>query len=583
MTSQKELVKQVKANNKLSNLMIFFKTAFDLLIQILMVHMVSLMISTTLSVRAIFIDSGLMLLCFLLKAICAYESTWKSHEAAYNCLTQLRLRIIRHLKKLPLGFFQERKTGDLTNIVRNDVEQVEIYLAHALPEIMAATLLPAIIFVLMVFLDWRLALVMIAGLPFMWLTKKLAAPSWAKGFKVVAAYTTNMQESLMEYVANISVIKTFGKEETKTEKAIAAAGDYVTWVKRSMNTISVPMGLISIFMESGVVLVMILGSWLLSIGEITIPVFILTLILSTAFTSSIGKTATFQHFKIQFNQAMEGIGSVLNVPVKERREKDENPRNGDIVIRDLSFSYKGKKETLEQISLTFPMGSKNALVGVSGCGKSTLSSLMMGFWSPDHGSITVGGTHTSQLSEKQLGALFSIVLQEVFLFNMSMEENIRIGKPDADMEEIISAAKKARIHDFIMSLPGQYATTAGEAGVKFSGGEKQRISIARMILKSAPIIILDEATAAVDAENEACIQAAIEDLSRDKTVIMIAHHLNTIKALDQIVVMDSGKVIDTGTHEELMGHCPLYQKMVEDQNKVDNWNIKEGSDDKGNI
>ena len=200
----------------------------------------------------------------------------------------------------------------------------------------------------------------------------------------------------------------------------------------------------------------------------------------------------------------------------------------------------------------------------------------MGFWTPEHGSITIGGVNLEKLSEKQLGALISIVQQETFLFNLSMEENIRIGKPDATMEEIVDAAKKARIHDFIMGLPDQYETTAGEAGVKFSGGEKQRISIARMILKDAPIIILDEATAAVDAENEAYIQAAIEDLSRSKTVIMIAHHLNTIRDVDQIVVMDSGRVIDTGTHARLMEHCPLYQKMVADQNKVDNWNIKEG-------
>lgn len=189
----------------------------------------------------------------------------------------------------------------------------------------------------------------------------------------------------------------------------------------------------------------------------------------------------------------------------------------------------------------------------------------------------IAGEDAATFSEKQLNRLFSIVQQEVFLFNLSMEENIRIGKPEASMEEIIAAAKKARIHDFIMSLPNGYQTMAGEAGVKFSGGEKQRISIARMILKDAPIIILDEATAAVDTENEAYIQAAIDDLSRDKTVIMIAHHLNTIRGADQIVVMDSGRIVDTGRHNALLDRCALYRKMVEDQNKVDNWKIKEVS------
>lgn len=576
MTSQKELVQQVKSKNRLSNIMIFFKTVFDVLPQIFVIHMIALIISGTLTMRTIGMDCGAILLCFLLKAVCTYEATWKAHEAAYNCLTDLRQQIIRHLKRLPLGFFQERKTGDLTNIVRNDVEQVEIYLAHALPEIMSATLLPVIIFILMLFLDWRLALVMIVGLPLMWLTKKLASPLWAKGFKVVADSTTNMQESMMEYVSNIPVIKAFGKEETKTAKTVQAAQDYVTYVKQSMNGISVPMGLINVFMESGVVLVMVLGTWLLSADIITVPIFVLAVILGAAFTSSIARTATFQHYGIQFNQAMAGIGSILNVPAQERPQSDRAARNGDIEMKEVSFAYQGKKETLENINLTFRMGSKNALVGASGCGKSTLSSLLMGFWTPEHGSITIGGVNLEKLSEKQLGALISIVQQETFLFNLSMEENIRIGKPDATMEEIVNAAKKARIHDFIMGLPDQYETTAGEAGVKFSGGEKQRISIAHMILKDAPIIILDEATAAVDAENEAYIQAAIEDLSRSKTVIMIAHHLNTIRDVDQIVVMDSGRVIDTGTHARLMEHCPLYQKMVADQNKVDNWNIKEG-------
>ena len=200
----------------------------------------------------------------------------------------------------------------------------------------------------------------------------------------------------------------------------------------------------------------------------------------------------------------------------------------------------------------------------------------MGFWQPDNGSIRIGGTDMQSLSDKQVNSLFSIVQQETFLFNLSIEENIRIGKPDASKDEIIKAAKKARIHDFIVSLSKGYDTAAGEAGVKFSGGEKQRISIARMILKDAPIIILDEATAAVDAENEAAIQDAIETLSRDKTVITIAHHLNTIQSADQIIVMDAGAVIDSGTHRELMQKCVLYQKMVSDQNKVDHWNIKEG-------
>lgn len=577
MMKQQELERQVKGKNRVSNIILCCKIILDLIPQVLLIHMIGLYFNALLTKQQILLESTAILLCFVGKAICSYLATWKAHKAAYTCLTDLRLQIIRHLKKLSLGFFQERKTGDLTNIVQHDVEQVEGHLAHGLPEIMSATVLPAIVFIIMLWVDWRLALVMIAGLPLMWLTKKVSAPLWEKNFKIFADSVTQMQENVMEYVSNISVIKAFGKEENKTEKTIKSAKDYDYWVKKSMAGISVPMGLIIMFMESGVVLVMILGTYLLSIGEIQVPRLILSIVLGGLFTSSIAKVATFQHYGIVFKQAMKGIGSILNVSVPNRPAESAIPVNGDIEISELNFSYNGDGKVLEDINLRFSKGSKIALVGASGCGKSTLANLLMGFWEPTGGSITIAGENTLAFSEKQLNRLFSIVQQDVFLFNLSMEENIRIGKPDADMEEIIAAAKKARIHDFIMSLPDGYQTSAGEAGVKFSGGEKQRISIARMILKDAPIIILDEATAAVDMENEVYIQAAIDDLSRDKTVIMIAHHLNTIRDVDQIVVMDEGKVIDTGKHDALMSRCTLYRKMVEDQNKVDSWKIKEVS------
>lgn len=575
MPSSQELTRHVASKNRLSNIMICLKAALDIIPQVLIIHMIGIAYSHSLSRNLILKDSGCILLCFALKAVCAYGAVWKAHEAAYNSLTELRLRIIAHLKKLPLGFFQERRAGELANIVQHDVEQAEVYLAHGLPEIMAAALLPVVIFVVMLALEWRLALLMIAGLPLMWLTRKISAPLWKKNFKIFTDSMRRMQGNLMEYVSNISVVKAFGKEERKTEETLRSAKDYVYWVKRSMAGVSVPMGLIDLFMESGVVLVMIFGSWLLSIDRLSVSRFVLAVILGAAFTSSIAKTATFQHYRIVFNQAMSCVGSILNVPAPQSRAADAAAANGDIEIRRLSFAYKGKRDTLKDIDLTFRKGSRNALVGASGCGKSTLAHLLMGFWRPGAGTISIAGRDIQELSEKQLNSLFSIVQQEVFLFNLSLKENILIGNPNASDEEIVSAARKARLHDFIMSLPRGYDTAVGEAGVKFSGGEKQRLSIARAILKNAPIIVLDEATAAVDAENEACIQAAIADLNREKTIITIAHHLNAIRNADQIAVMDDGALIDSGTHAELMERCALYREMVCAQNKVDNWNIKE--------
>ena len=584
MKDKRELVREMTAKSRLSNSLLLTRAVLGLVPTFLVIFLVHLFLEGSLSPTAIAYVAAGMTACVVGKAACMYTATWKAHRVAYSCLTDIRLRIVRHLKKLPLGFFQIRRPGDLANVMRNDVEQVEVYLAHGLPESASATLFPAAAFVLMLAVDWRLALCMMAGLPLMGLVKKAAAPAWARGFEIVAQYASRMQNSLMEYVANIAVVKAFGKEERKTDETVGAARDYVNWATSSMNDVSVPMALIALFMEFGTVLVLIVGTWLLSTGGISIERLILAMVLAAAFTSSVAKTATLQHYRFMFDQAMTGIESVLGVKTSDFIESSEEPRMGDIELHGVSFSYpqseedgNERKQALDSIDLVFRRGSTNALVGSSGCGKSTLASLIMGFWQPDSGRVTVGGQDLSQLSERQVSSLFSIVQQDVFLFNQSIEENILIGRPGATHEEVVKAAKRARIHDFISRLPHGYATVPGEGGVQLSGGERQRISIARVMLKDAPIIILDEATAAVDAENEALIQEAIDDLSRDKTVVTIAHHLNAVRGVEQIVVMREGCIAGAGTHEDLMRACPLYQEMVDKQKQVDNWDIKEAT------
>lgn len=582
MKDKRELVRKMTAKSRLANALLLTRAVLGLVPTVLIIFLVHLFLEGSLSPAAIAYVAAGMTACVVAKALCMYTATWKAHRVAYSRLTDIRLRIVRHLKKLPLGFFQIRRPGDLANVMRNDVEQVEVYLAHGLPESASATLFPAAAFVLMLAVDWRLALCMMAGLPLMWLVKKAAAPAWARGFEIVAQYASRMQNSLMEYVANIAVVKAFGKEERKTDETVGAARDYVNWATSSMNDVSVPMALIALFMEFGTVLVLIVGTWLLSTGGISIERLILAMVLAAAFTSSVAKTATLQHYRFMFDQAMTGIESVLGVKTPDLIESSEEPRMGDIELHGVSFSYpqseedgNERKQALDSIDLVLRRGSTNALVGSSGCGKSTLASLIMGFWQPDSGRVTVGGQDLSQLSERQISSLFSIVQQDVFLFNQSIEENILIGRPGATHEEVVKAAKRARIHDFISRLPHGYATVPGEGGVQLSGGERQRISIARVMLKDAPIIILDEATAAVDAENEALIQEAIDDLSRDKTVVTIAHHLNAVRGVEQIVVMSEGHIAGAGTHEELMSTCPLYQEMVAKQKQVDNWDIRE--------
>ena len=573
---EKELRKKVIGKNGLSNLLLALKIVCDLIPQILLVYLISSLITNNISegnLKYIFLG---IFTSFVLKGVFYYFATKVAHEKAYEKLTELRLDIIGHLKKLSLGFFKEHNTGELTNIVQHDVEQVEVYLAHGLPEIISVTLLPTIIFVAMIFVDWRLALGMIAGVPLMYLVKVLSQKTMDKNFAIYFNHENKMREELMEYVKNISVIKAFAKEEEISERTLKTAREYIYWVKKSMGAITIPMGLIDIFMEIGVVIVMILGSIFLYQGNITTPNFILAIILSSAFTASISKTATLQHFSIVFREALKAIGKVLTVPLPKKKT-EQGLEFGNIEFKDVNFAYGKDGFELKNINLTFKKNSLNAFVGASGCGKSTVSNLLMGFWDADSGRIEINGKDIKDYSQENISNLIGSVQQDVILFDLSIFDNIAIGKLNATKEEVIEAAKKARCHDFISALPNGYETRVGEMGVKLSGGEKQRISIARMILKNAPILILDEAMAAVDSENERLIGEAIDDLSKDKTIITIAHHLNTIRDSDQIIVMDKGVVLDAGSHEELMKRCEFYKDMVEAQNKVDRWNLKDDS------
>ena len=572
--TEKELRKKAIGDNLSSNILLFLRILFDLAPQVLLVYLISSLIAqdiTEAKVKYIFV---VMFVSFVLKGVCYYFATKVAHEKAYKKLTELRLSVIEHLKKLSLGFFKEHNTGELTNIIQHDVEQVEVYLAHGLPEIMAVTLLPAVIFIAMIFVDLRLALGMITGVPLMYLVKVLSQKTMNKNFAIYFGHENKMREELMEYVKNISVVKAFAKEEEISERTLKTAREYIYLVKKSMGAVIVPMGLIDIFMEIGVVIVMILGSVFLYQGNITVPDFILAIILSSAFTASISKTATLQHFSVVFKEALKGIGKVLTVPLPNNKT-EECLDFGNIEFKNVNFTYGKESFELKDINLVFRRESLNAFVGASGCGKSTVSNLLMGFWDTDSGQIEINGKDIKNYSQETISKFIGSVGQEVILFDLSIAQNIAIGKAGATKEEIIEAAKKARCHDFIFALPNGYDTRVGEMGVKLSGGEKQRISIARMILKNAPILILDEAMAAVDSENEKLISEAIYDLSKNKTVITIAHHLNTIRNSDQIIVMDKGLVLDTGNHKELMTRCEFYKDMVEAQNKVDRWSLKE--------
>lgn len=565
-----------ESRSLLSNSVVILHLIFGTLPILLVVWAVDKLMNGTLSSIIVWGIGGIMILLALLRGVFYGTSIWRAHRSAYNALTRLRLRIISHLQCLPLGFFQERKVGDLVNIINHDVEQIEIYLAHGLPEILSATLFPALLWVIIMVLDWRLGLSLISLLPVAFLLQMAVKTLWGKSFQHFMESTQKMSEDLLEYVATISVIKAFSNEENRTVRVLGGMRDYIHWVKRSMFSVTVPMALITMFLEGGIVVMTLVGLWLMTSGELTVARFILALILGGLFSSSFAKLATFQHFRIVYGQSLAKVQSITEVQTKETVDKKTDTTQTEICFEHVTFSYSNKEDNaLKDVCLQFPRGSHTAIVGESGSGKTTLASLMMGFWQPQTGTIRLGGENITELSERNIADYFSMVQQEVFLFNTTIRDNIRIGRPTATQKEVEMAAERARIHDFIMGLPNGYDTLAGEAGVKFSGGEKQRISIARMLLKDSPIVILDEATAALDGENEKLIQEALDELQRNKTVITIAHRLNTIQDMERIVVMDKGQVVSKGTHRELMKDCSLYRNMTETQEQVSKWQLKE--------
>ena len=565
-----------ESRSLLSNAVVILHLILGTLPILLVVWAVDKLMNSTLSPIIVWGIGGIMILLAMLRGVFYGTSIWRAHQSAYNALTRLRLRIISHLQRLPLGFFQERKVGDLVNIINHDVEQIEIYLAHGLPEILSATLFPALLWAIIMVLDWRLGLSLISLLPVAFLLQMAVKTLWGKSFQHFMESTQKMSEDLLEYVATISVIKAFSNEENRTERVLGGMRDYIRWVKRSMFSVTVPMTLITMFLEGGIVVMTLIGLWMMSSGELTVARFILALILGGLFSSSFAKLATFQHFRIVYGQSLAKVQSITEVQTKETADKKTDTTQTDVCFEHVTFSYPNKEDNaLKDVCLQFPKGSHTAIVGESGSGKTTLASLMMGFWQPQTGTIRLGGENIMEFSERNIADYFSMVQQEVFLFNTTIRDNIRIGRPTATQKEVEMAAERARIHDFIMGLPNGYDTLAGEAGIKFSGGEKQRISIARMLLKDSPIVILDEATAALDGENEKLIQEALDELQRNKTVITIAHRLNTIQDMERIVVMDKGQIVSKGTHRELMKECSLYRNMTETQEQVSKWQLKE--------
>ena len=515
-------------------------------------------------------------LSYMVKIVCFGLSTGLSHHVAYHVLEGLRLKIADAFLKAPLGEVQAHSIGEIKNVIVDRIEEIEPPLAHMIPEGSGHLVLPAVSLIALFFLDFRVALGSLLSLPigfvFMLITFAISGKSLTKYMESNA----RLNSVIVEYIEGIEVIRAFGKAGSSYKKYADAVLEYKGFVIDWMRSTWVSMKLAFAFMPATLLGVVPVSLFLVSCGSLSVSEMTLAVMLAMSMIVSFAKLEAFANSIRQMKYTVDQTEAFLNMAKLSEPESKAILEGMDVRLKNVRFSYSEKNgEILHGIDLTLPQGSYTALVGPSGGGKSTLARLVARFWDVCDGSIEIGGVDIRNISIGQLSDLVSFVTQDNFLFQASIKENIRIGNPSATDEEVISAAKKARCDAFISKLPDGYDTSAGEAGKKLSGGEKQRIAIARIMLKNAPIVILDEATAFTDPENEHLIQQSISELTKGKTLLVIAHRLSTVKDADKIVVLNDGTVEAMGTHEELLKQSPLYKRMWDAHIGAKSWTLRE--------
>ena len=490
-------------------------------------------------------------------------STSLSHISAYTILENIRLALAQRLMKAPLGTVMGESVGKLKSVLVDRVETIELPLAHMIPECSSNLLLSAAVFIYLACIDWRMALAMLVTIPF----ALVAFAAMMKNFNKL--YADYMESSnyvngvIVEYVEGIEVIKAFNQSSSSYEKfakAVQSFKDYtLKWYQSSWKG----MNFITAVLPSTFLGTLPVGMYLYWKGTLAPQDLVICLILSLGIVGPLMNFTTYINETKEIEYAVHDVDKLLHAEELPDIGSPAEIQSKEIVLHNVSFSYdkESGKQALSHVDLKIPEGKFTALVGPSGGGKSTIARLIARFWDVDGGKITIGGTDIRNMPLSQLTDLVSFVTQDNFLFNCSIKENIRLGNPKASDEEVYAAAKAACCDTFIRELEHGYDTAAGDAGNRLSGGEKQRISIARMILKNAPIVILDEATAFTDQENEEKIQKSIAALTKGKTLLVIAHRLSTIKNADQIIVLQNGQVENIGTHQQLLDGDSLYRDM----------------------
>ena len=515
------------------------------------------------------------LAAYALKILTFTLSTGTSHSMAYAILEGLRLRLADRFLHAPLGDVENHTIGEIKSMMVDKIENLEPPLAHMIPEGAGHLVLPIVSIIALAVLDPRLALASLVTFPLSFICMGLTFKISGKNFTEYDKSSNRMNSTIVEYIEGIEVIKAFGRAGVSYEKYAKAITDFRTFVVRWLTSTFATMKLSFALFPSTLIGTLPTALALANGGSITAPQAALAVMLSMSMVGSLAKLEVFSENMRQVQFTVKNLEEFLEMPELPEPAARAEIKHTDVELKNVHFSYTGDAadEVLHGVDLRLPEGSFTALVGPSGGGKSTVAKLIARFWDVTSGEITIGGVNVRDMPISQLSEYVSFVTQDNFLFRGSLLENIRLGDPGAGDDEVMAAARAAQCEEFISKLPQGYNTPAGEAGKRLSGGEKQRIAIARMMLKNAPIVILDEATAFTDPENEDKIQRSIAALTKGKTLLVIAHRLSTIKNADNIVVLKNGRIEAEGRQDELLASCPLYRDMWQAHIGAKNWAV----------
>lgn len=525
-----------------------------------------------LTVQHILLSFGIMLFSIAGNAFANYRSTMLQCEAGYGTCADKRIEIAEHLKYLPMGYFNQNSLGYITSVATNSMEALADVATRVVMMVTQGILTTAVVTLMILSFDLRIGGIAVIGV-FLFFAVNGCLQKKAKTVAPVKdASDRKLVEKVLEYIQGIAEVRSYNLTGEKS-KALNQAIDENTAANIKLEITFVPIMFIQSLTAKiiGVVIAAVSVAFCLN-GSMellnTVVMIIAAFILFGALDSAGSYSALLRNVDLNVSKAQ----SVLDIPTMDIDGQDITPTSYDIDVENVEFSY-DKRKIIDGISVHIPQKTATAIVGPSGGGKTTLCHLIARFWDVDKGCVSLGGVDVKEYSMDSLMRNFSFVFQSVYLFQDTIANNIRFGQPDAPMEKVIEAAKKACCHDFIMALPDGYETIIGEGGASLSGGEKQRISIARAIMKDAPIIILDEATANVDPESEQELTAAIEALTKEKTILMIAHRLKTVRHADNILVIDGGKIVQSGTHDELMHQGGIYRRFVESRELAVGWKV----------